>query len=273
MKNPLVSILIANYNNAKYLDDCIQSILNQTYSNWEIIFVDDDSTDNSLEIISKYSHLPITIVRNDKNKGCGYTKHRCASIANGTYLGFLDPDDALTTDAIETLVPHFDDNISMVYSRFYHCDEKLNVLSINPHQRAIPEGNSYLEIGNYAISHFVLFSKKAYNLSGGIDPLFRRAVDQDLYYKLEEFGSCFFVDKPLYYYRNNANGISQEKKKLAFLWHEIAKMHAYQRRGMNPELILNKITNREELLQNLLEKTWSYKLSHLKNRIKKLFGR
>lgn len=103
-KTPLFSVLIANYNNGKYLMDAIDSVWRQTYTHWEIILVDDASTDNSKEL---YKELEkdnrIHIYYNEENRGCGYTKRRCADLANGELCGFLDPDDALTDDALEKL--------------------------------------------------------------------------------------------------------------------------------------------------------------------------
>ena len=72
---PLFSVLIANYNNARYIEESIESVFNQTYSNWEIIIVDDDSNDNSIKLLEKFKNEDrIKIYKNEENKGCGYTK-------------------------------------------------------------------------------------------------------------------------------------------------------------------------------------------------------
>ena len=103
--NPLFSVLIANYNNGKYLREAINSVYSQIYTNWEIILVDDASTDNSQEIYSELEKDDrIHIYYNEKNMGCGYTKRRCAELANGELCGFLDPDDALLPHALESHV-------------------------------------------------------------------------------------------------------------------------------------------------------------------------
>ena len=87
---PLFSVLIANYNNGKYLMDAIESVRQQTYTNWEIILVDDCSTDNSHELYKELEQDErIHIFLNDQNHGCGYTKRRCAELANGEICGFL----------------------------------------------------------------------------------------------------------------------------------------------------------------------------------------
>ena len=103
---PLFSVLVANYNNGTYLQEAIDSVLAQTYDNWEVVLVDDKSTDESLAIYGKYAtDKRFKIYHNDANRGCGYTKRRCAELAAGELCGFLDPDDALMPEALETAIP------------------------------------------------------------------------------------------------------------------------------------------------------------------------
>src|SRR5690348_4514160 len=100
------SILIANYNNGKYFKDCYDSIIAQSYNNWEAIIIDDKSTDNSIELINRLIRLDprFKLIENDKNYGCGYTKRRCVELSSGEVCGFLDPDDALENEALEVMV-------------------------------------------------------------------------------------------------------------------------------------------------------------------------
>ena len=145
MQHPLFSVLIANYNNGIYLEEALQSVFSQTYTNWEIILVDDASTDNSKEIYQKYSSdTRIHIYYNDKKFGCGYTKHRCAELANGEICGFLDPDDIILPEALESHLELFNKNakLAIVYSNCYLCDEQLNI--IQEHRMSpIPQGESF----------------------------------------------------------------------------------------------------------------------------------
>ena len=85
------SVLIANYNNGQYLQDALNSVFNQTYSNWEIIIVDDCSTDNSHELYNNYvDDSRIHIYYNNRNYGCGYTKRRCVELAHGDDFNVFD---------------------------------------------------------------------------------------------------------------------------------------------------------------------------------------
>ena len=242
--NYLFSVLIANYNNGKYIEDAISSIMKQTYNSWEIILVDDCSSDNSKDIYKKYEGLPnIHIYYNDSNHGCGYTKRRCAELANGEICGFLDPDDTLEPDALEVMVKaHEEDkSLSMVYSMSNIVDQDLKFISVSKLQHEIPNGSSFLEEG-YCISHFVSFKRIAYKKTPGIDPTFLRAVDHNMYLMLEEVGNVKFVKKELYNYRTNtgSNISLGDNGDKAYIWHITAMIDACRRRNLPIEdIVLN----------------------------------
>lgn len=105
MKNPLVSIVIPIYNVSDYVEECIKSVINQTYSNLEIICIDDCGTDNSMEIVKQFHKDPrVNILINSKNIGLGASRNKGAQFAHGDYLFFLDSDDYLYPDSIKRLV-------------------------------------------------------------------------------------------------------------------------------------------------------------------------
>ncbi|MBP5369861.1 MAG: glycosyltransferase [Bacteroidales bacterium] len=237
LPTPLFSVLIANYNNGIYLEEALQSVLAQTYTNWEIILVDDASTDNSKEIYKKYSSdTRIHIYYNDKNYGCGYTKRRCVELAKGEICGFLDPDDALVTTAIEELSKVLINNqpdVSFVYSDMFIVNKNMEIMNMSSYQKEIQDGHSYLQSTPGSISHFEAFTKKAYNKTSGIDPTIKQAVDTDLYLKLEEVGKFIFVKKKLYYYRiGTGNNISSDYGK-GFSWNFIVMYEACKRRNLD----------------------------------------
>lgn len=91
---PLISIIMPVYNAEEYIDDAIQSVLSQTYSNWELILVDDCSTDNSVKIINKYlSDTRIKLLMNKVNSGPAVARNKALDNASGDYITFLDSDD------------------------------------------------------------------------------------------------------------------------------------------------------------------------------------
>ncbi|NJO92417.1 MAG: glycosyltransferase [Chloroflexia bacterium] len=178
----------------------------------------------------------IKLLVNKKNKGYGYSLNKGFANANGDILCRLDPDDKLKENALELMVnAHFlDEGLALVYSTHYKCDEKLNIVSVSDYVGPIPNSETYLTFkNNYHnnISQFATFKKKFYLKTSGVNPKFKRAVDKDLYYKLEEVGKTLFIPEAFYYYRHHPGSISLFKNELkARLWEMKAKENAYKRR-------------------------------------------
>lgn len=95
MKNKLVSIITASYNCSNFISQTIESVLSQTYSNWELIIVDDSSTDNSINIIEQYTYNDerIKLIKLDINNGPAIARNEGIKLAKGRYLTFIDSDD------------------------------------------------------------------------------------------------------------------------------------------------------------------------------------
>jgi len=219
------SILIAHYNNYHYFTECYESILKQTYQNYEIVLVDDCSSDDSYQKIIELTkdNPKVKVYRNEENSGVGLTKKRCVDLALGEICGFVDPDDTLAENALQIIIENYTKNIIAVYSQFYECDANLKPIKIFPHSRAIKNGDKMFFNVFFEATHFFTFKKEAYNKTSGINDKLTSAVDQDLYLKLYEIGDFKFVKVPLYYYRIHEKGVSQEsskKEKLHKNWHQ-----------------------------------------------------
>lgn len=248
MNDPLFSILVANYNNGHFFKDCYHSIIEQTYANWEVIIVDDGSTDDSVLIIKKLieGDSRFKLFLNEENEGCGFTKNKCVSLAEGIICGFLDPDDTLEPDAIALMIEaHLKrEECSIITSKYFKVSLDLKKEGIAQHGESIPLNKSYLTFGKGALTHFATFKRANYLKTEGINPLFKRAVDQDLYFKLEEVGRHFYLDRPLYNYRIHSNSISANYNVYkAQYWHYKAIKDAYFRRNKNRLIIDNIETN------------------------------
>lgn len=252
MTEPLFSILIAQYNNGQYFKDCYDSILAQTYCNWEVIIVDDASTDASAavmkNIIGNDTRFKLEI--NAKNEGCGYTKRRCAELASGELCAFLDPDDAITKEALELMVVEHEKypDVSMIYSNLIYCDEYLTVKHENK-SRKIENGDPFFFDFDGFTSAFLSYKKKFYDQTEGISGYLLRAVDRDLLLKLYEVGPAVCLDKGLYKYRIHENGISTNTNQdRAYFWFWVTVIDAAKRRGVNIEnLFVDKaLTSRRE---------------------------
>lgn len=238
------SILIANYNNGVFFKDCYDSILAQTHQDFEVIIVDDASTDNSVEIIAGIikNDARFKLVANERNMGCGYTKRKSAELASGEYCGYLDPDDAITPNALKTVITALETNpgASLASSKYYLVDNDLNVTRACTHTKPVPEGYSFLTYGRGIVTAFAGFRKSAYDRTDGIGAGFKRAVDQDLYFKLEEIGPTVYIDEYLYLYRKTENSISANANVFkARYWHYVAMKDAYYRRKRGRTAAIN----------------------------------
>lgn len=141
-----ISVIMPSYNKAAYIGETIESVISQTYQNWELIIVDDFSTDGSMSVISAYKDERIKIFRNEENKGIADTRNRALNIAKGEYIAVWDADD-LSPDyrfAHEVDRLDHDPNISVVYGGCQEIDENDNYgkLYISPfHNPAFVKAN------------------------------------------------------------------------------------------------------------------------------------
>ncbi|KXH85705.1 glycosyltransferase family 2 protein [Chryseobacterium kwangjuense] len=270
------SILVAHYNNGKYFRDCYNSLITQTYQNWEVIIVDDASTDNSVEIIEDIikTDSRFRLYRNATNQGCGYTKRECMTYAEGDLCAYLDPDDALYPDALKKMAEEFAKNdITAAYSQMMLCNENLTPEKVFASTKQI-YNNRYFFNCPTQFAHFFTFKKETYLKTSGINPNLKSAVDQDLYLKILEHGNVRYIKEPLYLYRLHSNGISQQtskqgaKESFARVIHDTMK-----RRGItkiNNRMVPEEYTTPHEIYVLLNYQT--QKLHRLINKVKVTFN-
>lgn len=254
--HPLFSVLIANFNGGRYLEECLRSIIAQTYTNLEIVLVDDASTDKSSDIYKKFTNDErFTLIINSKNKGCGYTKKKCVEMAKGEICGFVDADDAITNDALELSVKYHLENIdlSIVYSTHYICDENLTIQKVADYVGQIPYDMKSWSIERPVISHFASFKRSKYLNTSGISPVYKKAADKDLYYKLEDTGPVLFIDKPLYYYRHHSKSISLNQNALvAYQYELMAKAMVMLRHNLSKSILKKTPYTKAELTKGII---------------------
>lgn len=129
MVHPLVSIVTPVFNTELYLEDCLNSVLAQTYQNWEMILVDDCSTDTSVEIAARFSEKDsrFKLLKNQVNQGSGITRNLGIDFAKGTYLCFLDSDDRWKPNKLELQIDFMRrNNYSFSFGSYEFIDEKNN---------------------------------------------------------------------------------------------------------------------------------------------------
>ncbi|MBX0333262.1 glycosyltransferase family 2 protein [Pontibacter sp. HSC-14F20] len=205
------SVVIACYNNPDLIIGTLQSVEQQTYTDWEIVLVEDCSTDNTQEVLKQFIAVSAFRVRYKLillpvNGGVSHAKGTGVRNSSGEIIVILDHDDTLSPDALEEIVPAHQQHpgASIVYTQHYNCDHLLQPFELFESGQVI-----YSDIIEDKISHLLTFKKKHFDLSPGYDPFFRVADDKDIIYKLEEVGDVIFIAKPLYYFRISTRGASR----------------------------------------------------------------
>lgn len=129
MDNPKVSVIMPSYNKEKYIAAAIESVLNQTFKNFELIIIDDMSNDRSVEIIQMYPDKRIRFFQNDENIGISQNRNRALDLAKGEYIALLDADDISTNIRFEKEVEYLDNHpdIDVVFGEFLEIDEEDNI--------------------------------------------------------------------------------------------------------------------------------------------------
>lgn len=122
MEKPLVSVITPMYNGEKYLTEMIDSVINQTYSNWELVIVDDYSTDNSCKIVEEYvkQDSRIRLIKQKKNAGPAEARRVSIKNAKGKYIAFLDCDDIWMPEKLEKQIGYMESNGVTVTCTSYH---------------------------------------------------------------------------------------------------------------------------------------------------------
>ncbi len=211
------SILIANYNNGKFFLDCYQSILAQAYKNWEVVILDDASTDDSVQIIKNIikEDSRFRFFENTKNEGVGFSKGKLIDLAQGEICGYLDPDDAILPNALQASIDIFQKkkDVVLTYSRLMKCDENLRPIKEFKSAMQVPNGDMNFFNCPIQIAPFVGFKKEIYLQCEKMNINLRIAEDQDLYFKMYEKGKVMFINQTDYLYRAHSGGISQNDNK------------------------------------------------------------
>ena len=126
LTDPIVSVIVPNYNHARFLPKRLGSIFNQTYQDFEVILLDDCSTDSSVEVLRSYAGHPRVsqFVVNDQNSGSPFKQwEKGIALARGRYIWIAESDDWAEADFLEKLMPHFTDTTGLVYCRSEVIDE------------------------------------------------------------------------------------------------------------------------------------------------------
>lgn len=234
----MVSVILPNYNHADYLTKRIESIIHQTYSDIELIILDDHSTDNSLKIIDSidYKNNKVHIVKNNTNSGSVFKQwQKGIQLANGEFIWIAESDDWCENSFLEEAMSVFNENkqIGIVYCDSYIFNESKKKIDSRisdflnskfKHQNWI---NSYVHSGDKEIKDALIYNCTIGNVSSAVfrkeailnaDPFnvsFKYYGDWYAYLKIAKESSIAYINKPLNYFRRHSNSTTFKAGKSA----------------------------------------------------------
>lgn len=202
-ENILISIIIPVYNGEKYIADTIKSVIDQTYKNWELIIVDDGSTDNTAKVVEQFSDYRISYIKKN-NTGVSDTRNVGANLAKGEILCFLDADDVWLPQNLEKKLSKLtkEQDSILVTSPMYLWDERTDYQNCKIIGKpTFDEWKEFRELRNTSIPSSVLMYKNYFLEAGMFDTKISTSADFDLVIRLRELGKFTYVNEPLLLYR------------------------------------------------------------------------
>ncbi len=209
MKDNLVSIIMPSWNTGRFIAESINSVINQTYANWELLIVDDCSTDNTDEVVASFKDDRIRYFKNEKNQGAALTRNKALREAQGEWIAFLDSDDLWRPEKLEKMLAFMKSNNYMfAYHDFEKIDEDskpLNVYVTGPKKVSKRKMYNYDYVGCLTF----MYSAKFFGLIQIKD--IKKNNDYAILLKLCKKADCYLLPENLALYRIRKKSISHDK--------------------------------------------------------------
>lgn len=237
MKNPKVTVYIATHNYGRFLDKAIQSVFKQTMDDWELIVIDDGSTDNTSVVLSKYkNHTQIRVVEQE-NKGLNVTNNIALRLARGDYIIRLDADDFFDENILLVLSNILDTKpeVSLVYPDYYLINENNEIIEI-ARRKKIDEEVELLDLPAHGACTMIrkecLFDLKGY------EEEFTCQDGYDIWLKFIKRYKPYNVNVPLFYYRQHPFSQTQKQEKIIETRRKIKRKFAEnENKGRTPKVL------------------------------------
>ena len=215
----LVSIIMPSYNTAEFIAESIQSVLEQSYEDWELLIVDDCSTDNTDEVVKPYlSDERIKYLKNERNSGAAVSRNRALREAKGKWIAFLDSDDLWMPDKLSKQINFMEEHgYSFTYTNYVEIDidGKRNGVSVTGPKRVTKTGMfNYCWPGCLT----VMYDAEKVGLIQIAD--IKKNNDYAMWLKVCKKADCYLLDEELALYRRGRQGsISTHSIKKLISWH------------------------------------------------------
>ncbi len=222
MKDPIlpkVSIVLPTYNGSRYIRQSIDSCLNQTYNNIELIIVDDCSNDETPSIIKSYSDQRIKVIRNKQNMRLPCSLNVGFKHATGEYLTWTSDDNQYLPNAIEVMIHCLNQNknIDFVYADYWEC----NLGNGEKKIRRLPDKVALEK--ECQIGACFLYSRRVFSIIGWYNPKLELVEDYDYWIRVSKKFNLFHCSDPLYIYTFHSNSLTGTKPDMQVLFDKILK--------------------------------------------------
>ncbi|MDR4508537.1 MAG: glycosyltransferase [Candidatus Brocadiaceae bacterium] len=211
---PTISVVIPAYNSAEFLPYSIRSVLSQTFKPYEIIVVDDCSTDNTRKVLEPFMQR-IHYINSGKNRGSSFARNTGIQASKGKYIAFLDADDIWLPQKLQTNLKCFeaDPELAMVYSRHLNIDKEGKVTGESPKQ-ALPSGTIFSELfseQNFILTSTVMVRREVFDTTGLFDEQLFNCQDWDLFLRVAYHFKCKGINTSLVQYRQTPQSLSKNR--------------------------------------------------------------
>lgn len=214
----LVSIVMPSYNTASYIVESIQSVFAQTYQNWELIIVDDCSTDDTDKVVQPYlSDSRIKYFKNEKNSGAAVSRNRALQEAKGKWIAFLDSDDLWLPEKLEKQITFMEEN---GYHFSYTNYEEINMAGERTGVKVTgPKKITKTGMFNYCWPGCltVMYDAETVGLIQIAD--IKKNNDYAMWLKVCKKADCYLLDETLAWYRKRSGSISNQGYLNLIKWH------------------------------------------------------
>ena len=215
--NELVSIIMPSYNTGNFIKETIDSVINQTYSNWELIIVDDCSNDNTEEVVNNIKDKRIKWMKNEVNSGAAVSRNKALKVANGRYIAFLDSDDLWKKDKLEKQIRFMkENNYYFSYTNYIEIDENSN---LNGKKITGPKKITRNGMFNYCWPGCltVMYDVSKIGLIQIED--IKKNNDYAIWLKICKKVDCYLLNEDLAMYRKRKGSISNQSYITLIKWH------------------------------------------------------
>jgi glycosyltransferase involved in cell wall biosynthesis len=209
---PAVSIVIPTYNRSRLLARAVKSVLNQTYRNFELIIVDDASTDNTEEVVNSFNDERIKYIRHEENKGEAAARNTGIKAAGCDYIASQDSDDEWLPEKLAKQMKLLGDSppeVGVIYTGFWKMENnKRTYVPFSWVSQKNGDIHKELLYGNFIGSPVVLIKKECFDTAGLFDERLRNLVDWEMWLRISQHYHFRCVDEPLAVAHYDADNIS-----------------------------------------------------------------